>query len=230
MLKIEQLGKNLSRYGCNLLRLYSHYNEKENKLPKFIARIRIGNNEEIRFLFDYEAKAGFLKSQGIVDDSSNLNQFHKEVVHDGSITNQRLDIYELHEAIELEKLTLKAFSLGIDKSFFVSTNDSPYYQLQEVNGNTHQPIEIFGVDSYLKELRLLGKKGLQIQRYKGLGEMNPKQLFETTMDPAVRTLVKVEIEDAVAADQIFTTLMGEEVAPRRMFIEDNALNVSFLDA
>jgi len=230
MLKIEQLGKNLSRYGCNLLRLYSHYNEKENKLPKFIARIRIGNNEEIRFLFDYEAKAGFLKSQGIVDDSTNPNQFHKEVVHDGSITNQRLDIYELHEAIELERLTLKAFSLGIDKSFFVSTNGSPHYQLQEVNGNTHEPIEISGVDSYLKELRLLGKKGLQIQRYKGLGEMNPKQLFETTMDPAVRTLVKVEIEDAVAADQIFTTLMGEEVAPRRMFIEDNALNVSFLDA
>lgn len=230
MLKIEQLGKNLSRYGCNLLRLYSHYNEKENKLPKFIARIRIGNNEEIRFLFDYEAKAGFLKSQGIIDDSTNPNQFHKEVVHDGSITNQRLDIYELHEAIELERLTLKAFSLGIDKSFFVSTNGSPHYQLQEVNGNTHEPIEISGVDSYLKELRLLGKKGLQIQRYKGLGEMNPKQLFETTMDPAVRTLVKVEIEDAVAADQIFTTLMGEEVAPRRMFIEDNALNVSFLDA
>ncbi|MEL0098526.1 MAG: DNA topoisomerase IV subunit B, partial [Opitutae bacterium] len=75
---------------------------------------------------------------------------------------------------------------------------------------------IFGINDYLQKLRTLGRKGLQIQRYKGLGEMNPKQLFETTMDPSTRTLVKVEIEDAVHADEIFTTLMGEEVAPRRM--------------
>ena len=96
-----------------------------------------------------------------------------------------------------------------------------------VDGGVTEEVE--RPDRLLAKLMEKGKKGVSIQRYKGLGEMNPEQLWSTTMDPERRNLVRVEIEDWVDADDMFTVLMGDKVEPRREFIQNNALEVSELD-
>ena len=95
--------------------------------------------------------------------------------------------------------------------------------------NSGQDVQVASIDELVEHFIAAGKRGVAINRYKGLGEMNPDQLWATTMKPEVRTLLQVRAEDDAEADLMFTTLMGDQVEPRRKFIEDNALDVKNLD-
>jgi len=105
-----------------------------------------------------------------------------------------------------------------------TNNDAPAAARQK-----EQQISLPSMTALVEYVLTAGKKGLSVQRYKGLGEMNPEQLWETTMNPDKRTLLQVRVDDAIEADIIFTTLMGDQVEPRRDFIYRNALSVSNLD-
>ena len=96
-------------------------------------------------------------------------------------------------------------------------------------GKASQTSRLHSLDELVEFFIASGKKGVAVNRYKGLGEMNPDQLWATTMDPEIRTLLQVRAEDHTEADLMFTTLMGDQVEPRRKFIEDNALDVKNLD-
>jgi len=110
------------------------------------------------------------------------------------------------------------------KSIYEEAGQAPYVLCS--NGDR---MEVPDILRLVEKVLEFGRKGQDIQRYKGLGEMNPVQLWETTMDPERRVLRQVKIEDGIAADKLFDVLMGDQVDPRREFIKDNALNVINLD-
>jgi len=183
-----------------------------------------------------------VREKGLFEKRTNLKPLQKILKEGGfrvkGITeDEEYGIYQ----IEVEdKFRRDGRSLKINWELISSAEYSRLImQEEEMEGFNHPPYVVIDSDKnrvtintkeeLLQHLLALGKKGLYIQRYKGLGEMNPEQLWETTMDPSTRTFKKVCIDDAVEADNIFTILMGDQVQPRRQFIEQNALYVKNLD-
>jgi DNA gyrase subunit B len=191
----------------------AHLSKADLKDPKLIAKA-LGRLEEYFEAYAPELKDVVLK---LAPDSEHGGYKIEAPVRPAGIRRATVIDFPFLDSPEFADLSALHQELSI-------MGQSPY-RLQS-GGDT---VDFDRVEDLGDRIHEIGKKGLQIQRYKGLGEMNPEQLWETTMDPARRTLLQVRVEDAFEADRLFSTLMGDLVEPRREFIAQNALNVRNLD-
>jgi DNA gyrase subunit B len=185
-----------------------------------------------------------LKDQALVQSwAENMVNYLNEVSESGSFRFEAEAQFDEERQLYYPNIIIVAHSMPkaniFAQDFFASKDYQALLNLGKEINNLIEPTgyikrgeKTFETQNFKQGLEWLmneAQKGYAIQRYKGLGEMNPEQLWETTMDPDVRRMLKVTIEDAISADQMFTTLMGDQVEPRREFIEENALKVANLD-
>jgi DNA gyrase subunit B len=224
----DKYAQAIRRHGGDFSDYLENRNKETGELPRHLVVVREGNNETVHYFVKEEELEKF------DEENTDLGLFGGEEEENGangksktSVTRRARHI-ELHESKAIEELMLKLSKKGLNIEHY-SAQDKPLYELIEGEGEDAIVKPIFSIPEILSSVKEIGKRGIQIKRFKGLGEMNPQELYETTMDPVKRKLLKVELSDAIEAEQMFTTLMGEEVEPRRNFIEDNALNVRNLD-
>jgi DNA gyrase subunit B len=197
-------------------------------LVEFMIRIREGNEENILYFADDDALRAYAA------DNRELRLFD-EILTDEELAassgpSRRAKLHELHESHAIARIFSRLKDAGISTEIFHS-EDTPLFELLEGEGDKQHATPLFSIPDILARVLEISSKGVQIKRFKGLGEMNAKQLFETTMDPATRQFLRVRLDEdnAVEADKMFDVLMGDLVEPRKRFIEDNALNVRNLD-
>ena len=227
--EILTLLESLDKHATYIRRLGGDFGDyvdkraKDGTLPQFMIKVRDGNDETVHY---------FLSNREVDEfKSANTDLFggDTEVERRKDAPTRRAKISDLHlesKAITdlLGKLAKKGFSVE-----HYAGQDKPLFEIHEGEGERAVVKPLFSIPEILTAVKETGRRGLSIQRFKGLGEMNPKQLFDTTMNPANRKLLRVDLTDLVEAEEMFVKLMGDEVEPRRQFIEDNALNVRNLD-
>jgi DNA gyrase subunit B len=253
--KLSRYSEVIRRNGGDFERYIQHRDPVTGAMPAFLVRIRDGNEEEIRYFLGDKELSEFAHASANAD----LGLFGRSV--EDSVTppaegasapageegaeaapvvapekvvrtnrTRRARMVEIHEANSIKKVMAQLADLGLQIDHF-SSQDKPLFELVEGDSDNARVHPVFSVPGILEGVMNIGRRGLEIRRFKGLGEMNAKELYTTTMEQKTRKLLRVKMneENEIEADRIFTILMGDVVEPRRIFIEENALNVRHLD-
>ncbi len=231
--ELEKLSRAVTRRGVKFDDYLEARDAKSGDLPKYISKVREGTEEKFHYFKDDKDMSKFREKMGIEEDEEDdakENGKGKQEKESPLVAKAKplARIYEIYEAGSIAKALQGLGKKGLEMEHY-SAQDKPLFECVEGEGEKPTRTPIFSIAEILTAVKGVGKKGVQITRFKGLGEMDAKELFSTTMDPEKRQLLKVDLVDAAKADEIFTTLMGDEVEPRRIFIEENALNVRNLD-
>jgi len=251
LLEIDFLSRGVEKKGVRFCKYVGLRDKKTKKFPLYRVFVEEGK-EQILFSEDELANIVKQEEKRRGKDIEIREKGRGQEAEEGSAA---LDVTEFYEAHDITKLSAKLAKLGLD----ISDYDVPAQEggldegapkpktklkskrlktkpgrkgpalLNLLDTETQEKSYIYSLKELLGFIKETGKRGMTIQRYKGLGEMNPAQLWETTMNPDKRTMLQVTVEDAVEADEMFTVLMGDAVGPRREFIETHAKDVRNLD-
>jgi DNA gyrase subunit B len=228
---LDKYVQSLRRHGGDFGIYIEHRHATTHELPRHLVKVRDGNDETVHYFHTEEELRKFgadnpdLKLFGEEIDTSLLEKADRAARNGNT---RRARHVELHESKAVMDLLGQLGQKGLNVEHY-SAQDHPLFELVEGEGERATAKPLFSIAEILAGVKEAGKRGIQIKRFKGLGEMNAKELFETTMNPENRKLLRIDMTNVVEAEEMFTKLMGEEVEPRRQFIEDNALNVRNLD-
>ncbi len=229
LISLQKYEVGVAQHGGSFRDILAH-RAQNGAFPQYLVKVRCGNDESVEYFADEAALTAYSDANPDLflfgEPSEEELAAHPLPVREGP--SRRALLHELHEAHAITHLLARLEEFGLPGDKLLS-EDAPLYQLSEKGKQETTPI--FYVPDILTRVLEIGKRTVSITRFKGLGEMNPEDLFATTMDPEKRELLRVRLDESneVQADKMFTILMGDIVEPRRRFIEDNALNVRNLD-